>query len=217
MNVAKILIPVIALAPFALRAQSATSVEGLRQDVASLRDEVARLRGEIEDLKTAQAASAKASAGNARTENAALAARVAALETASSASGKKADRSELLRLDGKIEELRSDVKKALADQTRQVNDALKSGPAAKPAVAPVEAKKPPVENKPAAAPKVADLPADMPKTGVRYTVHRGDSVSRIAKKMNSKPEWILAANGMKSNADLKADAVIFVPQPDTGN
>jgi LysM repeat protein len=46
-------------------------------------------------------------------------------------------------------------------------------------------------------------------------VKSGDSVSRIARQLNSKPEWILKANKLPSPAALKADVEIFVPQSDT--
>jgi LysM repeat protein len=55
----------------------------------------------------------------------------------------------------------------------------------------------------------------MPQTGVTYKVVRGDSVTRIAKKFNSKTEWILQANKLPNAAALKADVEIFVPQAET--
>lgn len=187
-----------ALAPFALRAQSATSVAGLSQDVASLRDEVRKLREEVDELRAAQATLAKnAAAKPAGADKSAVDTRFAAVESASAG---KASKTDLAALDAKIDRMAANVEKALAEQTRQVNAALQTKPAAVATAAPKPVDKP------------APPPSDMPKTGVRYTVHAGDSVPRIAKKLNSKAAWILAANGMKSNADLKAESVIFVPQ-----
>ena len=56
---------------------------------------------------------------------------------------------------------------------------------------------------------------EMPQTGVTYKVVRGDSVTRIAKRFNSKTEWILQANKLPNAAALKADVEIFVPQSET--
>ena len=56
---------------------------------------------------------------------------------------------------------------------------------------------------------------EMPQTGVTYKVVRGDSVTRLAKKFNSKTEWILQANKLPNAAALKADAEIFIPQSET--
>ena len=63
----------------------------------------------------------------------------------------------------------------------------------------------------------ADLPAnfsdDYPKTGVTYTVQSGDSISRIARKMNSRIKWIQDANKIADpTRGLRVGDEIFVPQ-----
>jgi LysM repeat protein len=201
----------LALAPLAVRAQSAGVVAGLQQDVAALRDEVRLLRAEIEEVKEAQTrirssdTPAKA-APSASADLGAVNARIAAVESAA-ASARRSDKAELLtEVDRKVETLAGRVNKALADQTKQVNDALRSGTAARATETPATPK--PDTTKP------VETPGDMPKTGVRYTVVPGDSVNKIAKKTGSKPAWILAANSLRSNADLKAGATIFIPQQD---
>ena len=55
----------------------------------------------------------------------------------------------------------------------------------------------------------------MPRTGVTYKVKQGETVTRIARQLNSKTEWILKANKLTNAAALKADAEIFVPQAET--
>lgn len=200
----------LSLAPFAARAQSAAALEGMTQDVSALRDEVRKLRAEIEELREAQSAQAKAPkpTGTSAGDLSAVNARIAAVESAS-ATARTRDKAEILaEVDRKVESLKGAVNKALADQTRQVNDALRSG--SHRVSEPASPKTP--EAKPDTKP--ADLPADMPKTGVRYTVQPGDTIPKIARKMGSKSAWILAANSIKSTADLKAYAVIFIPQSD---
>lgn len=192
----------LALTPPVARAQSAAAVEGLRQDVSALRDEVRKLRAELDELREAQSAQAKApkDAGVSAAELGAMNARIAAVESAAAAARSR-DKAEM---SAELENLRKGVNKALADQTGQVNAALRSG-------TPATARHPePAE--PKAAAKPAEPPADMPKTGVRYTVQPGDTIPKIAKKTGSKSAWILAANNIKSTADLKAYAVIFIPR-----
>ncbi len=205
--ISRLALAALAVAPLLARAQSAAVLEGLSQDVASLRDEVRKLRAEVEELREAQAAQAKAPkpSGPTSGELASVNARIAAVETAA-ATARTRDKAEVLaEADRKMESLRASVNKSLAEQTRQVNEALRGGGS----VRANEAAKP---AEPKADTKASDLPADMPKTGVRYTVQPGDTIPKIARKMNSKSAWILAANGLKSTADLKAYAVIFIPQ-----
>lgn len=63
----------------------------------------------------------------------------------------------------------------------------------------------------------ANLPTtfsdDYPKTGVTYTVQAGDSISKIARKMNSKIKWIQDANKIADpSRGLRIGDEIFVPQ-----
>lgn len=201
----KSLLLAVALLPLAVHAQSANVVAGLQEDVSALRDEVRKLREEVAELKEAQTAlAAKTPAAPAAGD---VNARIAAMDTAQSAA-RRADKAELLaEINRRSSALETNVNKALAEQTRQVNAALKSGAASTPA---------PHVPKPATPPsKPVEAPADMPKAGVRYRVQPGDSVTKIAKKMNSKSSWILGANNLRSNADLKAHSEIFIPQSES--
>lgn len=210
----RVLLLALALSPLAVHAQSAGAVAGLQQDVSALRDEVRLLRAEIEEVKEAQtriqaANTAAKNTPSGTSELGVVNARIAAVEAAAAKarrSDKAETQAEIERLNRRIAALQSGVNKALADQTKQVNEALRSGATSKPVEPPTA---------PAAPKTPVEIPSDMPKTGAKYTVASGDSVSKIAKRMNSKAAWILAANGLRSNADLKAAAVIFVPQPET--
>jgi len=50
-----------------------------------------------------------------------------------------------------------------------------------------------------------------PKTGTPYTVQSGDSLSRIARELNSKTEWIKNANRLTSDI-IYPGQELFVPQ-----
>jgi len=170
---------------------------GMQQDLAELRTEVEKLKLENADLREALA---KQKASQA--------------PTMSAADSQARLRTEILNeLDRRLKQQTSEVNAALAEQTRQVNAALgKNPPATRPAPNPNPA---PGATTPPVASNTDGLPPGMPETGVKYHVKSGDSVSRIARQLGSKVEWILAANKLPSPAALKADVDIFVPQPET--
>ncbi len=169
---------------------------GMQQDISDLKIEVDKLKMENADLREAMAKQ-KASAAPA------------------SSTGEIANRqrNEIFNeVDRRLKQQTADVNAALAELTRQVNASLaKSQTNSKNTNQPVAAAAAP------AAAAVADdnLPADMPRTGVTYKVKPGDTVTRIARQLNSKADWILKANKLTNAAALKADAEIFVPQAET--
>ncbi|MEI6598469.1 MAG: LysM domain-containing protein [bacterium] len=169
---------------------------GMQQDISDLKIEVDKLKMENADLREAMAKQ-KASAAPA------------------SSTGEIANRqrNEIFNeVDRRLKQQTADVNAALAELTRQVNAGLaKSQANNKNTNQPTAAAAAP------AAAAVADdnLPADMPRTGVTYKVKPGDTVTRIARQLNSKADWILKANKLTNAAALKADAEIFVPQAET--
>ena len=164
---------------------------GMQQDIADLKIEVDKLKMENSDLREA-IAKQKASTAPA----------------SSSSEIANRQRSEVLNeVDRRLKQHTADVNAALAELTRQVNASLAKAPAKNNNQAAAA---------PAAAPAAEDnLPADMPRTGVTYKVKQGETVTRIARQLNSKAEWILKANKLTNAAALKADAEIFVPQAET--
>ncbi len=52
----------------------------------------------------------------------------------------------------------------------------------------------------------------MPKTGIPYTVQPGESIASIAKKHNSRIDWIQNINKIADPRLLQVGQVIFVPQ-----
>lgn len=182
------------LVPASLLAQqppSAAQVAGLEQDVSQLRTEVARLSEQLNEL---QGAVQRLRANPPATKP---------------ATGGAVDRDAILaEVDKRNAALRADLDKALAVFTKQVNDALanRGGSVTSPANN--------ATSQPTTTTAPADgLPADMPRTGIRYRVKAGESLSGIARRNGSKVEWILKANQMDNPNQLRAESEIFIPQP----
>ena len=53
---------------------------------------------------------------------------------------------------------------------------------------------------------------DYPKSGITYTVQSGDSISKIARKNNSRIKWIQDANKISDPSKLQVGDEIFIPQ-----
>ncbi len=173
-------------------AQNSAQLVGIQQDLTELKAEVEKLRLENADLRAEVSRLRAAPAPAAPAPKGADAESLARLKT-----------EVLAELDRRLKLQTGDVNAALADLTRQVNAALGRPAAAAPA-----------PSGPAPAAPVEGFPADMPQTGVKYTVKSGDSVTKVARNNKSKVEWILKANSLANPNDLKAGAVIFIPQPE---
>lgn len=185
---------------FAQQSPSASQVAGLEQDVAQVRMDVARLSEQITDLQNA----------------------VRALRSnpAPAAGNSTADRQAILaEVDKKTNALRTELDAAFATFTKQVNAALanRTNATAVVPVAPTAGQPVTPVAEPAAQPAATrpadNLPADMPRTGIRYKVKAGESLSGIARRNGSKVDWILKANQMDNPNQVKADSEIFIPQP----
>ena len=55
---------------------------------------------------------------------------------------------------------------------------------------------------------------DFPKTGIEYTVQKGDNLWALAQEYDSKVDWIQNANKLESPGDLKVGQVLIIPQKD---
>ncbi|HAZ65360.1 MAG TPA: hypothetical protein DCY41_01240 [Opitutae bacterium] len=186
---------------FAQQSPSASQVAGLEQDVAQVRMDVARLSEQITDLQNAV--------------------RALRANPAPAAGNSTADRQAILaEVDKKTNALRTELDAAFATFTKQVNAALAnrtSSTAVVPVSTPSAGQPVTSTAEPSAQPTVTrptdNLPPDMPRTGIRYKVKAGESLSGIARRNGSKVEWILKANQMDNPNQVKADSEIFIPQP----
>ncbi len=62
-------------------------------------------------------------------------------------------------------------------------------------------------------PTLAKAELDYPKTGISYTVKKGDTLSKIAQEHHSKIAYIQAANHIQDpHKDLRPGQTIFIPQ-----
>lgn len=180
-----------------LFAQS-NQLAGMQQDIADLKTEVEKLKLENQDLRDSLARE-KASKAPA----------------SSTAEANTRQRKEILdEVDRRLKQQTADVNAALAEITRQVNTALNKPSAVKTKPATTNANNTPATTTETSTPSES-LPTDIPHAGVTYRVKSGDSITRIARQLNSKPEWILKANKLSGPTALKADVEIFVPQADT--
>lgn len=176
-----------------LSAQNA-QLAGMQQDLAELRTEVEKLKLENADLR-ATLSRQKAGQSPAASQGEAMS---------------KARAETLAEVDRRLKQQTADVNAALAELTRQVNAALgKTGPA------PATKSGKPAAQSEAPAEATEGVPSDVPRSGIKYHVKSGDTVTKIALRNGSKVEWILKANNLSSPAALKADVDIFVPQAET--
>lgn len=61
--------------------------------------------------------------------------------------------------------------------------------------------------------QVANTPADYyPQTGIMYEIKSGDSLASIAQRLNSRTEYIRAANKISDPKQVKVGDKIFIPQ-----
>lgn len=81
----------------------------------------------------------------------------------------------------------------LAKQTQAGLDAVAKNQAARPAVQ-------------------TDFKDDYPRQGVSYTVQSGDTISEIAKKMNSSVADIVNANKITDPTKIRVGQTLFIPQ-----
>lgn len=185
-------LPLLLLAGSLLAQQPAgRQLAGLEQDVAELRTELAKLSQQMADLDQA----------------------VRALRSQPAAAPQGASREAILaEVDRRNAALRADLDRALAAFTKQVNQALASrNPVAAPAETSTGSTAAPANPTPAATSR-PELPADMPRTGIRYKVRAGDTLSTIARRNQSRVDWILKANQMDNPNALRVDDEIFIPQ-----
>lgn len=178
-----------AVSTFDVCAQTA-AVADLQQDMAQLKYDVGKLRLEVEQL---------------RRENEALAQRLRSVQTSSVGSETVRQQVSVVKSEVAAQnealkrEIVSLVRKDLEAMASQTNTNIRKIAAA-------------VGNRPQ-----AELPTNFsdnyPKTGITYTVQSGDSISKIARKHNSKIKWIQDANKIADpSRGLRVGDEIFVPQ-----
>jgi LysM repeat protein len=182
------LVAALVLSSFRLGAQPAPGafeVASLREEVRLLNQRLNELTLRMEQLEHANG-DLQAKAGQNYVTLAQLNEAVADTQRTLQAALKDERRETLQVVSGQIDKL--------ANETQAAINALAKGSAARPAAAP---------------PAFSD---DYPKEGVSYTVQRGDTLSGIAHKLNSRTQDIINANKIADPARLQAGQTLFIPQ-----
>lgn len=166
-----------------------TAFLDLRQDVSLMRSELGQLRMEVEQL---------------RLENEQLKRAIDALKSSSVAS--ESVRTQVSSVKASVSAQNEALKREIIARVKKDIDAL-----AVQTDAAIQKLANAVGARPAPAAKTS-FSTDYPKTGINYVVVAGDSVSKIARKYNSRTDWILNANEISDPRDLRVGASIFIPQ-----
>lgn len=180
---------VFAASTFDVSAQTA-AVADLQQDMAQLKYDVGKLRLEVEQL---------------RRENEALAQRLRSVQTSSV--GSETVRQQVSVVKSEVAAQNEALKREIVNLVRKDLEAMASQTNTN-----IQKIAAAVGNRPQ-----AELPTNFsdnyPKTGITYTVQSGDSISKIARKHNSKIKWIQDANKIADpSRGLRVGDEIFVPQ-----
>lgn len=178
-----------AVSTFDVSAQTA-AVADLQQDMAQLKYDVGKLRLEVEQL---------------RRENEALAQRLRSVQTSSV--GSETVRQQVSVVKSEVAAQNEALKREIVNLVRKDLEAMASQTNTN-----IQKIAAAVGNRPQ-----AELPTNFsdnyPKTGITYTVQSGDSISKIARKHNSKIKWIQDANKIADpSRGLRVGDEIFVPQ-----
>lgn len=185
----------VVLAPSISSAQvSPARVADLEQDVMTLRAQIGELRSMVEVLQRENAALRQAVQTQAAGNQQAFA------TLAQVDAGLRNLREELLAADAQLKrEVSVEVSRQIERLAGQTEDALNAIVASG-------------NTRPRPPEKQFTFSDDFPKTGVAYTVQPGDTLSGIAKKMNSDVRDIQNANKIADPTRLMAGQVLFIPQ-----
>jgi len=176
----------MSLAALSAHAQN-TTIADMQQDFALIKREVGNLRLEVEQLR-------RENADLKRQINSVDGGADAAKLQVGSAKAEMAAQMEAMRKD-----IIAQVKREMESMAKQTTNNMEKLAQA-------------IDSRPQAA-LPTTFSEDYPKNGVTYTVKSGDTLSKIAKNMNSRVKWIQDANRIADvNRGLKVGETIFVPQ-----
>ena len=166
----------------------------MRQDVNLLRREVGELRLEVEQLRSENEA-LKRSINSLRSSS--VGDETVRAQVSSAKAAMSAQNSALKR------EIIESVKKDIDNLAAQTDAAIQKLSRAINAREQVRAE---------VAKAKETFGTDYPKSGIKYVVKSGDSISKIARVCKSRERWIMDANEISDPRSLRVGAEIFVPQ-----
>jgi len=162
-------------------------IADLEQDVQALKEQVGQMRIAMEDMQRQnEALRAQLGRGGA---NAANAVTVAQMDAQLSNLRAEMTRAQIAQKNEIVDEVGRQMDR-LAHQTQQAIQAQAPSPSA----------------------PEASFSDDFPKTGVSYTVQKGDTLSAIARKMGSTMEDIRNANRISDPSKVRVGQTLFIPQ-----
>ena len=172
-------------------------IADLEQDVQALKEQVGQMRIAMEEMQR-QNDSLKGQVGKTGT-GAAGAVTQAQMDAQISNLRAEITRAQVAQKNEIVDEVGRQMDR-LANQTQRAIQAQAAAPA------------PAAEPQQAAPEPQAKFSDSFPKTGVSYTVQKGDTLSSIARKMGSTMEDIRNANHITNSAKLRVGQTLFIPQ-----
>lgn len=172
--------------PVMAQGSDARRISDLEQDVQSLKEQVGQMRIAMEELQR---------------QNAALRAQLG--QTGASAANAVSQ----AQLDGQMANLRAELMRSQTAQKNEIIDEVgrQMDRLAKQTQRAMQAQ---------AAPAASDasFSDDFPKTGISYTVQKGDTLSAIARRFGATMEDIRNANRISDPSKVIVGQTLFIPQ-----
>jgi LysM repeat protein len=176
---------------FAQAGTAAQRISDLEQDVQALKETVGQLNMQMEELRRTND-TLRGQLGKSTQQNADNYVTISQLDSQLTNLRAEMMRAQSTQKDEIIDEVSRQIER-LAQQTQQ---ALQTQA---------------VAQAPANAPS-SSFSDNFPKTGVSYTVQPGDSLTRIARRLNSSLDDIRNANRISDPSKVKVGQVLFIPQ-----
>ncbi len=187
-----------------LAAQSSRDIANLMQDVELLKQQVSKLSYELQSVQQEnRQLLAKVKESENLRENVAIqiASLNASVDTKVNALREQVTKASEKQKEQIIANVTEQIKQFAGDTEKAFEQMKKNAPVEKPS-----------EKNGASGVVKTDFPTDFPKTGVEYTVKKGDTLSKISQDHHSKMSWIQNANKISVPTQIKVGQVLFIPQ-----
>jgi len=183
---------------FAQQNSAAVQLANLTQDVQAMQKEVARMKLTMEQLQRENEQLSKQLKTMIEAQN---------KLTTSYNAYVQGQEQRLRQLSANLQSADEKQKEAIVAEVSRQIDAL-----AKQTQKAVDQLATAIDRQPADMQPAVEFTSDFPRNGVRYTVERGDTLSGIARKHNSRVSWIQNANKIARPEALQVGETIFIPQ-----
>ena len=185
---------------FAQQQSDARRISDLEQDVQALKEQIGQMNIQMEELARVNA-ELRGQLGKSTQVNNANYVTLSQMDAQLANLRAEMTRAQTAQKNEIIDEVGRQIER-LAQQTQQAIQAQGAAQPAQVAQAPAQA----------AQPAAAATPASFPKTGVSYTVQKGDTLSAIARRYDASIEDIKNANNITDPTKIRVGQVLFIPQ-----